>query len=234
MRHQSLSHFLITKILTVLPLQGKIRPYPANINLFKANNRNTRTKCEICSKLTIKTPEWRQSLRSSVFIVNFEHISHFLLVFLLLFLFGVFSIRLGRWAPVKWNKSRLAMYYVMHYHYGYYIKHSKFPQHVNRNSLFVIIEHSIQKFNWNSFWMFSFQAFKIILIKFLSINFQRSIEYSRDSLQTIRKVIYFLKRIFDGRHCFIQEKSDLLHIYQDVLILATLIGKDLSAKQKEF
>ena len=30
---------------------------PAIINLFKINNGNTRTKWEICSKLTIKTPE---------------------------------------------------------------------------------------------------------------------------------------------------------------------------------
>ena len=30
---------------------------PANIYLFKFNNRNTRKKCEMCSKLTIKTPE---------------------------------------------------------------------------------------------------------------------------------------------------------------------------------
>ena len=34
---------------------------PANIYLFKVNNRNTRKRCEICSKLTIKTPERRQS-----------------------------------------------------------------------------------------------------------------------------------------------------------------------------
>ena len=32
---------------------------PAGIYLFKVNNRNTRTRCEICSKLTIKTPERR-------------------------------------------------------------------------------------------------------------------------------------------------------------------------------
>ena len=32
---------------------------PANIYLFKVSNRNTRKKCEICSKLTIKTPEQR-------------------------------------------------------------------------------------------------------------------------------------------------------------------------------
>ena len=33
------------------------------------------------SKLTMKTPEWRHSRRSFIFIVNFEHI---ILVFLLL------------------------------------------------------------------------------------------------------------------------------------------------------
>ena len=57
---------------------------PAGIYLFKVNNRNTRTRCEICSKLTIKTPERRHWRRSGVFIVNFEHISHLVLVFLLL------------------------------------------------------------------------------------------------------------------------------------------------------
>ena len=36
---------------------------PADNYIFKVNNRNTRTRCGICSKLTIK-----------VFIVNFEHI----------------------------------------------------------------------------------------------------------------------------------------------------------------
>ena len=47
------------------------------------NNRKTRTKCEICSKLTIKTTERHHCLRPVVFIVNFEHISHIVLVFLL-------------------------------------------------------------------------------------------------------------------------------------------------------
>ena len=57
---------------------------PAGIYLLKVNNRNTRTRREICSKLTIKMPEWRQWRRSGVFIVNFEDISHLVLVFLLL------------------------------------------------------------------------------------------------------------------------------------------------------
>ena len=53
--------------------------------MFKVNTRNTRKMCEICSKLTIKTQERRQWLRSGVSIVNFVNISHLFLVFLLLF-----------------------------------------------------------------------------------------------------------------------------------------------------
>ena len=52
--------------------------------VFKVNNRNTRIRCEICLKLIIKTTERRQWCHSGVFIVNFEHISHLVLVFLLL------------------------------------------------------------------------------------------------------------------------------------------------------
>ena len=33
---------------------------PANKCMFKVNNKNTRTGCEICLKLTIKTPERHQ------------------------------------------------------------------------------------------------------------------------------------------------------------------------------
>ena len=35
---------------------------PTGSYMFKVNNRNTRTRREICSKLTIKTPEWRHWL----------------------------------------------------------------------------------------------------------------------------------------------------------------------------
>ena len=53
---------------------------PASIYLFKVNNGNTRTMCEICSKLTITIPKQNQWRRSGVFIVNFEQISHIVLV----------------------------------------------------------------------------------------------------------------------------------------------------------
>ena len=57
---------------------------PVGIYLLKVNNRNTRARCETCSKVNNKDTRvtcWR---RSGVFIVNFKHISHLVLVFLLL------------------------------------------------------------------------------------------------------------------------------------------------------
>ena len=54
---------------------------PETQNLLKVNNRNTRTRSEMCSKLTIMTPKWRQwelwanfSPCSSVSIVNFKQL----------------------------------------------------------------------------------------------------------------------------------------------------------------
>ena len=47
--------------------------------MFKANNRNTRTKCEICSKLTIKIPErrhWRGKMPTKFFFGNLSFIGN--------------------------------------------------------------------------------------------------------------------------------------------------------------
>ena len=55
---------------------------PVGNYMFTVNNRNTRTGCEIYSKLTIKTPERHHWRHSGVFIVNFKHISHVVLMFL--------------------------------------------------------------------------------------------------------------------------------------------------------
>ena len=76
-----LRQILVTKIFLLL-VTSKYNP--AGIYLQKVDNRNTRTRCEICLKLTIKTAERRYWRRSGVFIVNFEQISHLALVFLLL------------------------------------------------------------------------------------------------------------------------------------------------------
>ena len=46
-----------------------VKSNSAAIYLANVNNRTTRAMCEICSKLTIRTPERRYS---GIFIVNFE------------------------------------------------------------------------------------------------------------------------------------------------------------------
>ena len=56
----------------------------ANIYLLKVNNGKTRKRYEICSRLIIKTLEWRQWRYSGIFIDNFKHTSHLFLVFLML------------------------------------------------------------------------------------------------------------------------------------------------------
>ena len=43
------------QIYMLFSLFFRVWPIPAGIYLLKVNNRNTRTTCEICSKLTIKT-----------------------------------------------------------------------------------------------------------------------------------------------------------------------------------
>ena len=58
--------------------------FPAGIYLLEVNNRNTRARGEICSKSKIKRPERHHWRRSCVFIVNSEHISHLVLMFVLL------------------------------------------------------------------------------------------------------------------------------------------------------
>ena len=70
--------FLKTPLLFSLDITGN----------YMLKRRNIRARCEICSTPTIKTPERRHWRRSGVFIVNFEHTSHLVLVFLLLTLSG--------------------------------------------------------------------------------------------------------------------------------------------------
>ena len=58
------------------PCFGSKMAFPANIYLFKIKNRNTKKRCDVCSKLTVKTLDRHHRRRSSDFVVNFEHISH--------------------------------------------------------------------------------------------------------------------------------------------------------------
>ena len=63
----SLSIQLFKMVLTSILLTSNL----ASNYMLKVNDKNTRTRCEICSKLTVKKLEWRQWCRFGVFTVNF-------------------------------------------------------------------------------------------------------------------------------------------------------------------
>ena len=67
-------------------LHLKNRFFPTGNYMLNVNNKNARRRCEVCSKLTKKTPERRQWQwrHSGSCIINFEHILHLALVFSLL------------------------------------------------------------------------------------------------------------------------------------------------------
>ena len=73
-------HFLVTNFVKKL-FQKFVGSRQASIYLFKVSIRKARKRYGICSNL--KTPERRKWRCSGVFIVNFEHIPHLFLVFLL-------------------------------------------------------------------------------------------------------------------------------------------------------
>ena len=75
-----LSHVEAEKSFLSSAMLSIICCFPVGIYLFKVNYRNTRPVREICLKLTIKAPERHESRRFGYFFVNFEQISHIVLV----------------------------------------------------------------------------------------------------------------------------------------------------------
>ena len=71
-----------SEILSLGCFQGYVQFKVLKVDMFKANIRNTRTRYEICSKLTIKTPERRHWRRLSLLLtfntrrIAFEHNAH--------------------------------------------------------------------------------------------------------------------------------------------------------------
>ena len=72
---ETTAEVLLVSLLLTLNMYLNSRKDPANIYLFKFNNRNTKKRCEVCSKLTVTVHS------SGVSIVNFEHSTNCLSVF---------------------------------------------------------------------------------------------------------------------------------------------------------
>ena len=79
---------IATRILVIAKLNGRkdfilrsfVYSVPTRNYLFKFSNWSTRIRCKNCSRLKMKTLERCQWRRSSAYIVNYEHISNFLLI----------------------------------------------------------------------------------------------------------------------------------------------------------
>ena len=75
MHREDKIYFLVSS-----PIIAKKKLIIIKISQPMFTSRNSRTVCEICSKLRIKTQEWRHWCSFAVFIANFEQISHIVLV----------------------------------------------------------------------------------------------------------------------------------------------------------
>ena len=69
-----------------------VRYIPAGNHMFKVNNRNTRTRCKICSKLTIKTSERHLALMLTI-LQNYLN-SNSVYPFIILTLYAFWTINL--------------------------------------------------------------------------------------------------------------------------------------------
>ena len=81
--------------------------------MFKVNNRKGRKRCEICSKITLKTPErccWRCSV---VFVVNFEHIHSYLRDFYCWFWVSKCYLGVTVSSSAPWKPSQIHDYHLL-------------------------------------------------------------------------------------------------------------------------
>ena len=112
-------------------LHGKLRflcsarIHLADIYLFKVNYRNTRLRCEICSKLTKKTPEKR--LQHSCFLVN---VTKFLRTPILKIIYERLLPELRKSVDFHWDFlpekfQKLEKYWIWNYLIGYYGKFTR-------------------------------------------------------------------------------------------------------------
>ena len=143
--------------------KNKFWQNPSSNYMFKVNKINTRAGCEICSKLTIKTPERCNWRRSGVFIINFEHISQLVLMFLLL--------TLSRWMLAgvgdnDWFSLQVLHDLVVILHHKTSEVDMWIHSHKNKRN-----DRSNNLMNFSAFRRFNYQVFLVIQIYKKGINF---------------------------------------------------------------
>ena len=74
----------------------------------------TLSRCDICLKITMKTPEWCHWRCSGIFLVNFEHISHLFLVSLQMFASVVWLVPIHFLPPNSQARKNTTLHLNMH------------------------------------------------------------------------------------------------------------------------
>ena len=166
---------------------------PVGIYLLKVNNRNTRTRCEICSKLTINTTErrhWRVTLHSAMPELKFCASSNPIR--------GVSEIRDGE-ALCQWSRLDIRLKNAF--------RRSTIPQ----KQYIIIIETSQLifqcKINWlvsiwwgtlvvNGFKRFAEKSFKYTDWKLFEITSRKAKFYITDHISEILRSVILLLSIF--------------------------------------
>ena len=125
---------LICNFVIVFSLRLYISNFPAMIYLLESQQGNT-IRCETCSELTIKTPKRRQWRRSSVFNVNFEHISQIFLAFFLFMTLAGRSSNPKSFLPVL--SKVFAQYFEINHFFGEFWSNGfSGPYQISRMELF--------------------------------------------------------------------------------------------------
>ena len=144
--------------------------------MVKVSHRNTRRRWETCLKLIIKTPGRHNWPRSVVFIVNFEHISHLFLAFLLLTLNREMFYRVDT-VLLCWNVMKMVLKIkdaiistCIRWNYGVkfllQVHHLKYKS--SRSQVFsrITVWKSFRKLPWKHLWR------KSILVSLKTYNLQ--------------------------------------------------------------
>ena len=118
--------------------------------MFNVNNRNTRTRCEICSKLTTKIPERRHGVVWTYFtpcssdsIVNFERVNAGWDRYMRHFILDLKNIQ-------ALNKQKTRYYYTI------IQKNLIWILHCSSWMFFYYVTGEINRLYWNNYWFLSF------------------------------------------------------------------------------
>ena len=162
--------------------------HSAGVYLLKVNNTKTGTRCEICSKGTIKTPERSYWRRSGFLIVNLEQILHLAIVFQ-----TFWNSTLWKVDYLLWIATKLFHYCIFHYCILIFFCCKSINHTLNRNILLPKNNHvSYHWFKSSSLKSNSFHFLNVLGIQWFSIITLNSYKFSLK--KTIKSTVTHIKK----------------------------------------